>query len=89
MKTVTSRELQTRFGEISDTVKAGEPVAVTHYGKPAMMLVPYEMGEEMVREMHARKMDELLASLEPLPVFVPELSDEEIGEMVAGAYHAG
>ena len=89
MKTVTSRELQTRFGEISETVKAGEPVAVSHYGKPAMMLVPYELGEEMVRAMHARKMDALLASLDPLPPFVPELSDEEIGNLAARIRHAG
>lgn len=89
MKTVTSRELQTRFGEISETVKAGQPVAVTHYGKPAMMLVPYELGMEIARETHARKMDELLASLEPLPPSVPELSDEEVGDMAARPFREG
>ena len=38
MKTLSSVEVQNRFGSIANIVKGGEPVAVTQYGTPTMMI---------------------------------------------------
>ena len=48
MQTFSSRELQTRFGAVLDVAKR-EPVTVTQYGRPSVMIVPFEIGQEAVR----------------------------------------
>jgi len=40
MKTISSAEVQNRFGSIANIVKNGEPVAFTQYGTPTMMILP-------------------------------------------------
>lgn len=53
---VTSQQLQTKFGEISDIAKSREPVIITQYGKPTMMLMRYNDDlAELVRQYHAQK----------------------------------
>lgn len=56
MLTISSQHLQTKFGEVSQIVKSREPVLITQYGKPTMMLISYnEDLAELVRQYHAQK----------------------------------
>lgn len=55
MITVTSQRVQTKFGEISDIVKSREPVVITQYGRPTMMLISYEDGMEILRQYKAQQ----------------------------------
>ena len=45
MQTLTSRDVQTRFGAVIDLAKR-EPITVTQYGRPSVMIVPLDIGEE-------------------------------------------
>lgn len=80
---VTSRQLQTKFGQISDLVKGKTPITITQYGRPTMVLFPYEKAMELVR-MEARQ--NLLNWLEEREKNPPEsvinLSIEEINQMI-------
>lgn len=82
MKSVASSEIQNSFGSIANTVKGGEPVVVTQYGRPTMMILPYEIGREMLGEHAASRMAALLDSLGPVPTEAPELSDADINDLV-------
>jgi antitoxin (DNA-binding transcriptional repressor) of toxin-antitoxin stability system len=44
MQTLSSAKVQASFGEVTDIVKSGEPVALMQYGRPTLMLVPYRDG---------------------------------------------
>ena len=82
MKTIASTEVQTRFGSIANIVKSGEPVAVTQYGTPTLMILPYALATEALREHNARK---LVAFVEDMPfahVDAPELTPEQINALV-------
>jgi prevent-host-death family protein len=82
MKTISSTEVQTRFGSIANIVKSGEPVAVTQYGTPTLMILPYALATEALREHNARK---LVAFMEDMPfahVDAPELTPEQINALV-------
>ena len=48
MQIVASRDLQVRIGAILDLAKR-EPVTVTQHGRPAVMMVPIDIGEETPR----------------------------------------
>ena len=82
MKTISSTEVQTRFGSIANIVKSGEPVAVTQYGTHTLMILPYALATEALREHNARK---LVAFMEDMPfahVDAPELTPEQINTLV-------
>lgn len=51
MQTVSSRTVQTQFGQFSDLVKKSrdEPVIITQYKRPTMLVFSYEEGLEMMR----------------------------------------
>lgn len=69
MKTVRSVELQKNFGRLRDMALA-EPVVVTHYDRPSLVIMSVTEYERMKRfDKRARRLD--------------ELSDEEIDEMAA------
>lgn len=80
---VTSKQIQSQFGRIADIVKSKKPVAITQYGRPTMVLFPYDEAVELSR-MQARK--NLLALLEEREKNPPEsvinLSIEEINQMI-------
>ena len=56
MQTVTSGKVQASFGEIADLAKMGEPVTITHHGRPALLLIRYQDGMEGIRAAAAFKM---------------------------------
>ena len=82
MKTFASREVQNKFGTVANIVKAGEAVAVTQYGQPTMMILPYAMGEEALRTQSARRFVTFLDSFPPVNSTAPDLTLEQINQLV-------
>lgn len=82
MKTIASRDIQNKFGSVANTVKSGEPVVVTQYGHPTMMIFPYEIGQEMLREHYTKRMTGFLDSLRPATPIAPGLSEGDINRLV-------
>lgn len=79
MLTVSSQHLQTKFGEISDIVKSREPVIITQYNRPTMMLIPYNDDlAEVIRQYHAKK---FVAFLNEQAKKSPPTTDEELAEI--------
>lgn len=79
MLTVSSQRLQSKFGEISDIVKSREPVLITQYGRPTMMLISYNDDiAELIRQYHAKK---LITFLDEQAKISPKDTDEELAEI--------
>ena len=49
MQTLTSAKVQANFGQTIDMAKAGEPITITQYGRPTVMLFSYKEGAELIR----------------------------------------
>ncbi len=47
--------VQTNFGAVADIVKGGQPVTITHHGRPRMMLSRYEDAIDFSFELDARR----------------------------------
>ena len=82
MKTLPSVEVQNKFGAIANIVKSGEPVAVTQYGTPTMMILPYALAMDALREYNARHLVQFMNSMPSANPGAPELSLEEINALV-------
>jgi antitoxin (DNA-binding transcriptional repressor) of toxin-antitoxin stability system len=82
MQTLSSGEVQNRFGSIANIVKGGEPVAVTQYGTPTLMILPYALAEQALRDYHARKLAEFMDATPAAAASVPELTLEQINALV-------
>ena len=82
MKTLSSVEVQNRFGAIANIVKGGEPVAVTQYGTPTMMILPYLMATEALRDYHARKLVQFMDTMPSVNADAPNLTLEQINNLV-------
>lgn len=63
-QTVTSREVQTRFGAVMDMAKRTH-VTITQHGRPVVALVSVEDAQELRRIRAARDMTQFLARLKP------------------------
>ncbi|MBU0656943.1 MAG: type II toxin-antitoxin system prevent-host-death family antitoxin [Gammaproteobacteria bacterium] len=90
MQVLPAAEIKNRFGRISNIVKSGEPVTITQYGEPTMMLLPLKIAQEALRLYYASQQGKaengLLKWLEARKQEVsPEeetLSIEEINKLV-------
>jgi prevent-host-death family protein len=82
MKTLSSAEVQNRFGAIANIVKSGEPVAVTQYGTPTMMILPYALAAEALRNYRARKLVAFMDAMPAANADAPELTLEQIDSLV-------
>ncbi len=82
MKTLSSVEVQNRFGSIANIVKGGEPVAVTQYGTPTMMILPYSMATEALRDYNARKLVQFMDAMPSANAAAPTLTLEQINSLV-------
>jgi len=83
MQTLTSAKVQANFGEVADIAKSGEPVAITQYGRPTLMLVSYKEGTEMLRLRDIARVNGYLAERrEHLPADAPALSMDDISDLV-------
>ena len=82
MKTLSSVEVQNRFGAIANIVKSGDPVAVTQYGTPTLMILPYSMGFEALRDYNARKLTQFMDAMPVANTDAPILTIEQINDLV-------
>ncbi len=82
MKTLPSVEVQNRFGAIANIVKSGEPVAVTQYGEPTLMILPYKVAEIALRLYQAQAMTDFMGNMAPVNPNAPDLSAEDINDLV-------
>lgn len=83
MQTMTSGKVQTSFGEVADVVKGGEPVTITQYGRPTMLLVRYQDGMEMMRQMAGKRLIDLLDErAKDAPEQARSISDEELRVLI-------
>lgn len=78
MHIVSSQKVQAKFGEIADIVKRREPVVITQYGRPTMMLVAYDDGMAML-EQNTR--EQALDFLSKRAKNAQPMSDEEMAEI--------
>jgi prevent-host-death family protein len=82
MKTLSSVEVQNRFGSIANIVKSGEPVTVTQYGTPTMMILPYSLATEALRDYNARKLVQFMDAMPLVNADAPNLSLEQLNNLV-------
>lgn len=82
MRTMPSVEVQNNFGSMANIVKGGEPVAVTQYGTPTMMILPFALASDALREYNARRMVNFMETMPPVNVGAPELSLSDINALV-------
>ena len=63
VRTLPSREVQNKFGEVSNMVLRGEEVVVTQYNRPTLMILPYEVGKEAMRLYKAEQMIQFMKNM--------------------------
>ncbi len=80
MKTLPSREVQTRFGAVLDAAKR-EPVTVTQYGRPVVVMMGVEEALAGQRALAARRMSDFLRRLERVEA-AEQLGDDDIHALV-------
>lgn len=82
MKILSSVEVQNHFGSVANIVKGGEPVAVTQYGTPTLMILPYSLASEALQDYKARKLLQFMDGLPTANAQAPELTLDEINQLV-------
>ena len=82
MKTLSSVEVQNRFGSIANIVKSGEPVTVTQYGTPTMMILPYSLATEALRDYNARKLVQFMDAMPSANAAALNLTLEQLNKLV-------
>lgn len=80
MKTLASREVQTRFGAVLDTAKR-EPVLVTQYGRPVVVMMGVEEALAGQKALAGQRMSDFLRRLERVEA-AEQLNDHEIVALV-------
>jgi len=81
MKTLPAREVQNKFGEVTNMVLRGEEIVVTQYKRPTLMILPYEIGKEAMRLYRAEQMIQFMKSMKTNEA-AEELTMEEINRLV-------
>jgi prevent-host-death family protein len=79
---MSSVEAQNNFGNVATLVKEGEPVTVTQYGKPTMLILPYQVGADALRQYNARRMAHFMDSMPLANPGAPELTDDELTNLI-------
>ncbi len=83
VKTVASGEFQSNFGGIADIAKSGEPVTITQYGRPTLMLISYQEGAELLRLQATQRLRQWFKErAETQPAEAENLSLDEINDLV-------
>lgn len=83
MQTISSAKIQANFGRAMDIAKSGEPVTITQYGRPALMLFSHKEGEELLRLRSTVKLTHYLEGrAKTMPSDVPELTADDINSLV-------
>ena len=75
--------MQANFGQAMDIAKSGEPVTITQYGRPALMLFSHREGEELLRLRSTVKLSQYLEGrAKTRPSDMPELTANDINCLV-------
>jgi prevent-host-death family protein len=82
IQTMTSARIQNNFGSVVNIVKGGDPVAVTQYGTPTLMILPYGIAEEALHAYNAKKMIDFMNNMPPSLPGAPDLNLAEINALV-------
>ena len=83
MQTVTSGKVQASFGEVADIAKGGEPVTITQYGRPTLLIMRYQDGMEALRAASAVRMGRWLEEREKdAPQAAREVSLEALNALI-------
>jgi len=83
MQTISSAKVQANFGQAMDIAKSGEPVTITQYGRPALMLFSHKEGEELLRLRSTVKLTHYLEGrAKTMPSDVTELTADDINNLV-------
>ena len=80
MKTITSSDVQARFGEVLDLAKR-DPVTVTQYGRPVVVMMGYEEATEALRIRSSQRLAGFLHQL-PMNPQAEALDDEAVTRLV-------
>jgi prevent-host-death family protein len=80
MQTLTSRDVQTRFGAVLDLAKR-EPITITQYGRPVIVMMSLEEAQQLQRLRAERRFGDFMANL-PASAAAEQLSDEDITKLV-------
>jgi prevent-host-death family protein len=80
MQTLTSRDVQTRFGAVLDLAKR-EPITITQYGRPVIVMMSVEDAQEVQQLRASRRFGELMTNM-PLNPSAEQLSDADITKLV-------
>jgi prevent-host-death family protein len=80
MQTLTSRDVQTRFGAVLDLAKR-EPITITQYGRPVIVMMSLEEAKHLQSLRAERRFGDFMANL-PASAAAEQLSDEDITKLV-------
>ena len=80
MKIIASSEVQSRFGAALDLAKH-DPVIVTHYGRPVVVMMRYQDGVETLRLNASQALRDFLRKLPTSPQ-AEKLSETDINRLV-------
>lgn len=80
MKTFASREVQSHFGAVLDAAKR-EPVMVTQYGRPVVVMMNYEDALEARQALAMRRLAQRLQEM-PTSSAAETLTDDDINRLV-------
>lgn len=83
MQVVTSGKIQSNFGQVAEIAKYGEPVTITQYGRPTLLLIRYQDGMSVLQELAKQKMASWLdGRKETAPVDVAGISEDELNTII-------
>lgn len=82
MITMPSVGVQNKFGSVARMVARGEPVTVTQYGEPTMMILPFAVAQEALRAYQAQKMMRFMDAMPPVNADAPNLSLDDFAALV-------
>lgn len=83
MKTVTSGQIQAKFGEIAELAKFREPVTITQYGRPSLLLMSYNDGMKALKLLAQQKTIDWMDGRElSAPIEAKNANLDEINQLV-------
>ena len=87
MQVVTSKKVQSNFGEVADIAKFGTPVTITQYGRPTLMLMRFQDGVAAMKELAKQDMAVWLDNRAKIaPAAALEITDVDLNTLISQAF---
>ncbi len=80
MQTLTSRDVQTRFGAVLDLAKR-EPITITQYGRPVIVMMSLEEAQQLQSLRANRRFGDFMNAL-PVSPAAEQLTDADVTKLV-------